>query len=104
LTGAWGNRKCPPVAHHTVLDTFQSETSRDLGETLDMPILHLPQVVGLALGMSARELGIDKHMVPVNLPIDGRAQVRRLERMTSASMWCAGRFPRSQRTNHPARS
>ena len=55
---------------HTVLDTFQSEMSRDLGETLDMPILHLPQVVGLALGMSARELAIDKHVVPVNLPID----------------------------------
>ena len=35
-----------------------------------MPVLHLPQVVGLALGMSAQELGIDRHMVPVNLPID----------------------------------
>ena len=55
---------------HTVLDTLQGEMSRDLGERLDMPILHLPQVVGLALGMSARELAIDKHMVPVNLPLD----------------------------------
>ena len=28
------------------------------------------QVVGLALGMSPRELAIDRHMVPVNLPFD----------------------------------
>ena len=55
---------------HTVLDTLQGEMSRDLGEKLDMPILHLPQVVGLALGMSPRELAIDRHMVPVNLPFD----------------------------------
>lgn len=55
---------------HTVLDTFQGEMSRDLGETLDMPILHLPQVVGLALGMSPKELAIDRHVVPVDLPFD----------------------------------
>ena len=29
-----------------------------------------PQVVGLALGMSARELAIDRHMVLVHLPLD----------------------------------
>ena len=55
---------------HTVLDTLQGEMSRDLGERLNMPILHLPQVVGLALGMSPRELAIDRHMVPVDLPFD----------------------------------
>jgi heterodisulfide reductase subunit B len=29
-----------------------------------MPILHLPQLVGLALGLSAEQLRIDRHMVP----------------------------------------
>jgi succinate dehydrogenase / fumarate reductase cytochrome b subunit len=52
---------------HTVLDSFQREMERDLKRRLAMPILHLPQLVGLALGMSARELQMDKHMVPVEL-------------------------------------
>lgn len=48
---------------HTVLDGFQREIEQDLGDKLDMPVLHLPQLVGLALGFSAQELGIDRHMV-----------------------------------------
>ncbi len=48
---------------HTVLDSFQREMEKDLGHKLDMPILHLPQLVGLALGLSPTELGIDRHMV-----------------------------------------
>ena len=28
-----------------------------------MPVLHLPQLVGLALGLSPEELRIDRHMV-----------------------------------------
>jgi succinate dehydrogenase / fumarate reductase cytochrome b subunit len=52
---------------HTVLDGFQHEIQQDIGSKLDMPILHLPQLVGLALGMSAGELGIDRHLIPVEL-------------------------------------
>ena len=48
---------------HTVLDGFQREIEKDMGEKLDMPILHLPQLVGLALGFSPDELNIDRHMV-----------------------------------------
>jgi succinate dehydrogenase / fumarate reductase cytochrome b subunit len=48
---------------HTVLDGFQREIENDMGEKLDMPILHLPQLVGLALGFSLDELNIDRHMV-----------------------------------------
>ena len=48
---------------HTVLDGFQREIEKDMGETLDMPVLHLPQLVGLALGLSAEELRIDRHIV-----------------------------------------
>ncbi len=47
---------------HTVLDGFQREIERDMGEKLDMPVLHLPQLVGLALGLSAAELRLDRHM------------------------------------------
>jgi succinate dehydrogenase / fumarate reductase cytochrome b subunit len=34
-----------------------------MGERLNMPVLHLPQLVGLALGLSPKELRVDRHMV-----------------------------------------
>jgi len=52
---------------HTVLDGFQREIEKDMGRKLDMPVLHLPQLVGLALGLSPEELRIDRHMVPFDL-------------------------------------
>ncbi|HEX5212540.1 MAG TPA: CoB--CoM heterodisulfide reductase iron-sulfur subunit B family protein [Pseudolabrys sp.] len=48
---------------HTVLDSFQKEIESDLGQELDVPVLHLPQLVGLALGLSPDELNIDRHMI-----------------------------------------
>ena len=50
---------------HTVLDSFQNEMEEDLGEALDMPVLHLPQLVGLALGLTPKVLRLDRHMVSV---------------------------------------
>ncbi len=55
---------------HTVLDTFQEQMERDLRTRLRMPILHLPQLVGLALGLAPAQLGLDRHMVPVELGLD----------------------------------
>jgi succinate dehydrogenase / fumarate reductase cytochrome b subunit len=52
---------------HTVLDSFQHEIEKDMGRRLDMPVFHLPQLVGLALGLTAAELGIDKHMIEFDL-------------------------------------
>lgn len=48
---------------HTVLDGFQKEIQKDLKQNLDVPVLHLPQLVGLALGLSPSELNIDRHMI-----------------------------------------
>ena len=48
---------------HTVLDSFQKEIESDLGQKLDIPVLHLPQLVGLAIGLTPDELNIDRHMV-----------------------------------------
>jgi succinate dehydrogenase / fumarate reductase cytochrome b subunit len=48
---------------HTVLDSFQKEIESDVGQKLDVPVLHLPQLVGLALGLSRDELNIDRHMI-----------------------------------------
>jgi len=60
---------------HTVLDSFQPEMEQDMKQKLDMPVLHLPQLVGLALGLSAEQLRIDRHMVPAGA-LEGYARAR----------------------------
>lgn len=52
---------------HTVLDSMQREIEADLDKRLDMPILHLPQLVGLALGIPPEKLGLQRHVVAANL-------------------------------------
>jgi len=34
-----------------------------IGEKLGLPVLHLPQLVALALGISPKQLGLEKHIV-----------------------------------------
>jgi heterodisulfide reductase subunit B len=40
------------------LDAYQSKTERRLGERLDMPILYFTQLLGLAMGIDERNLGL----------------------------------------------
>lgn len=48
---------------HLNLDSRQPEVERVIGETLRLPVLHLPQLVALALGISPKVLGLDRHIV-----------------------------------------
>ncbi len=48
---------------HLEMDGEQSSVAKAVGRDLDLPVLHLPQVVGLALGMEPKELGLSRHMV-----------------------------------------
>lgn len=48
---------------HLNFDTQQKNAEKEAGRSIDMPVLHLPQIVGLALGISPKELGLDKHVV-----------------------------------------
>ncbi len=50
---------------HMSLDSFQNKASAAVGQKLNMPVFHLPQLVGLALGASPEELGLPRHLVPV---------------------------------------
>ncbi|MGB2983823.1 MAG: CoB--CoM heterodisulfide reductase iron-sulfur subunit B family protein [Candidatus Bipolaricaulia bacterium] len=45
------------------LDLRQREINRKYGETFDIPILYFTQLIGLALGMGPRELGLTLHTV-----------------------------------------
>jgi succinate dehydrogenase / fumarate reductase cytochrome b subunit len=48
---------------HLNLDMQQPDAAKFVERDLDVPVLHLPQMVGLALGLSPDELGMDKHVV-----------------------------------------
>lgn len=41
---------------------------KDLGEGYEIPVLHLSQLFGLALGVDESKLGFDLHATPVKLP------------------------------------
>jgi len=48
---------------HLNMDIKQKSASKALGRDVHMPILHLPQMIGLALGLSAEELGLKHNIV-----------------------------------------
>ena len=48
---------------HLELDGMQANAEKQKGQDIDMPILHLPQLVGLALGFSPREMQLHRHIV-----------------------------------------
>ncbi|MGA8662098.1 MAG: CoB--CoM heterodisulfide reductase iron-sulfur subunit B family protein, partial [Candidatus Cybelea sp.] len=49
---------------HLNLDGQQPDASRVLKKDIDVPIFHLPQLLGLAFGMDPAELRLDHHVVP----------------------------------------
>lgn len=51
---------------HLSLDTYQNKAEKEVHAKLAMPVFHLPQVVGLALGASPEELGLSRHLVPTD--------------------------------------
>jgi len=55
---------------HLNLDLQQPLAERVVGREIGMPILHLPQLVGLAFGLSPKELGMSKHVVKPTSVID----------------------------------
>jgi succinate dehydrogenase / fumarate reductase, cytochrome b subunit len=48
---------------HLNLDLQQPDAAKYVERSLDIPVLHLPQLLGLALGLEPKGLGMDKHVV-----------------------------------------
>jgi succinate dehydrogenase / fumarate reductase cytochrome b subunit len=48
---------------HTVLDGYQAKALKQAGLTKSIPVYHLSEMVGLALGYSPKQLGIKRHIV-----------------------------------------
>jgi succinate dehydrogenase / fumarate reductase, cytochrome b subunit len=60
---------------HLNLDLQQPVAAKVVGRELGLPVLHLPQLVGLALGLSPKELGMSKHIVRPTSVIDWSTSV-----------------------------
>jgi succinate dehydrogenase / fumarate reductase cytochrome b subunit len=54
----------PCTLCHISLDMYQGKAGRLAGKSYDIPILHLAQMVGLALGINPRKLQLHRHFVP----------------------------------------
>jgi succinate dehydrogenase / fumarate reductase, cytochrome b subunit len=48
---------------HLNLDSRQPEVEKVIGRKLGLPVLHLPQLVGLAVGIEPDKLGLDRHII-----------------------------------------
>ena len=48
---------------HLNLDSRQPEVEKVIGQKLGLPVLHLPQLIALALGVSPEALGLERHIV-----------------------------------------
>lgn len=55
---------------HLNLDLQQPMAAKEVGRELGMPVLHLPQLVGLALGLYPSEVGLRRHVVKPSAVID----------------------------------
>ena len=57
---------CPMC--HSNLDMRRPEINKFLDEKIDIPVLYISQVLGLAVGLDAKTLGLNRHMTDVKLP------------------------------------
>jgi succinate dehydrogenase / fumarate reductase cytochrome b subunit len=60
---------------HLNLDLQQPLAEQVVGRPLNMPVLHLPQLVGLAFGLEPKELGLNRHVVKPTSVIDWSTSV-----------------------------
>ncbi len=51
---------------HINLDNYQGLAEKKTMKTIDLPVFHLPQLIGLALGLSAQQMGLDRHLVSMD--------------------------------------
>jgi succinate dehydrogenase / fumarate reductase cytochrome b subunit len=58
---------------HTMLDAFQPDAAKTVGEEFGLPTLHVSQLVGLAAGLSPKALGLSRHVVSLKRVVAARS-------------------------------
>ena len=51
---------------HLNLDAQQPDAAKVIDRNLNLPILHVPQLLGLAMGLAPEKLGLTRHVVDTN--------------------------------------
>jgi len=74
---------CPMC--HTNLDLRRAAIVRRRGTNWSLPVLYVSQVIGLALGLKERALGLHRHHVPVRFPAAATRQAMEVGAGPSAS-------------------
>ena len=59
---------CPMC--HSNLDMRRPAIDKYLNMKMDIPVIYITQAIALAMGLSPRQAGIQRHFVPVNLPVN----------------------------------
>jgi succinate dehydrogenase / fumarate reductase cytochrome b subunit len=47
---------------HLKMDTYQDSITKTMGRDVELPVLHMPQMVALALGATEKEIGLKFHV------------------------------------------
>jgi succinate dehydrogenase / fumarate reductase cytochrome b subunit len=50
---------------HLSLDTYQRKAEKKANVRVELPVVHLSQLIGMALGVKPEKLGFNKHMVSI---------------------------------------
>jgi heterodisulfide reductase subunit B len=53
---------------HSNLDMRRAQINKSAGEKYTIPVLYITQAIGLAMGVSEKELGLKRHLVKVRFP------------------------------------
>jgi len=56
---------------HISLDTYQKKASKQIKVNINLPVMHLSQMIGLALGLEPKKLGFSRHMVSMATVLRG---------------------------------
>ena len=67
---------------HLRMDVQQHNISKEIGRTVDIPVLHLPQMVGIALGIDPKDLGLQHNIVQTGIDVEFKKEV---EEVTDSS-------------------
>ena len=54
---------------HLRMDVQQHNISKEMGRDINIPILHLPQMVGIALGIDPKDLGLNHNVTQTGLNV-----------------------------------
>ena len=55
---------------HLNLDGYQPKAMSQSQRKINLPIIHLPQLIGLAMGLNARDLGLQRHIISAKGVVD----------------------------------